>query len=91
MYTTLYSYLQQADCQSSQSSWQTLKLIAAQANEPMQAVLDKAIEAYRRQLFLQKANNAYEALKITDEAWQEEIKERKAWDITLGDGLRRDD
>lgn len=75
----------------SQSSWQALKLIAAQAGEPMQAVLDKAIEAYRRQCFLQKANDAYAALRENAEAWQEEIMEREAWDITLGDGLRRDD
>lgn len=75
----------------SKSSWQALKLIAAQANEPMQAVLDKAIEAYRRQLFLQKANDAYGALRVNAKAWQEEIKEREAWEITLGDGLRRDD
>lgn len=57
----------------------------------MQAVLDKAIEAYRRQCFLQKANDAYEALRENAEAWQEEIMERETWDITLEDGLRRDD
>ncbi|HAU32061.1 MAG: Uncharacterized protein XD78_0834 [Desulfotomaculum sp. 46_296] len=71
-----------------QSAWQALKLIAFQTGEPMQAVLDKAIEAYRRQYFLQKANNAYEALRENTEAWQEEIKEREAWDDTLGDGLK---
>jgi len=75
----------------SQVSWQTLKLIAAQAGEPMQSVLDKAIEAYRRQFFLQKANEAYAALRENAETWQEEVKEREAWDITLGDGLRGDD
>jgi len=75
----------------SQSTWRALKLIAAQAGEPMQAVLDKAIEAYRRQYFLQRANDAYADLRKNTEAWQEEIKEREAWDITLGDGLRRDD
>ena len=73
----------------SQASWQVLRQLAAQAGEPMQAVLDKAIEAYRRQCFLQKANEAYAALRENDEAWQEEIAERDAWDITLEDGLRR--
>ena len=73
----------------SQASWQVLRQIAAQAGEPMQAVLDKAIEAYRRQCFLQKANEAYAALRENTEAWQEEIAEREVWDITLGDGLRR--
>jgi len=74
----------------SQSSWKTLKVIATQAGEPMQAVLDKAIESYRRQYFLQKANEAYAALKENADNWQEEVKEREAWDITLGDGLRDD-
>ncbi|SFF92846.1 hypothetical protein SAMN05660649_00043 [Desulfotomaculum arcticum] len=75
----------------SKESWQALKLIAAQVGEPMQAVLDKAIEAYRRQYFLQKANDAYATLRENAETWQEEIKEREAWDVTLRDGLRRDE
>jgi len=29
--------------------------------------------------------------RVNTEAWQEEIKEREAWETTLGDGLRRDD
>jgi len=69
-------------------SWQALKLIASQTGEPMQAILDKAIEVYRRQYFLQKANNAYAALRENTETWQEEIKEREAWDATLGDGIK---
>ncbi|MEW5954117.1 MAG: toxin-antitoxin system protein [Bacillota bacterium] len=73
----------------SQASWQALRQIAAQAGEPMQAVLDKAIEAYRRQCFLQKANEAYAALRENTAAWQEEIAEREAWDITLEDGLNK--
>ena len=75
----------------SRASSQALKLIAAQAGEPMQAVLDKAIEAYRRQYFLQKANDAYANLRENAEAWQEEIKEREAWDVTLKDGFRKDE
>lgn len=75
----------------SKESWQELKLIAAQVGEPMQAVLDKAIEAYRRQYFLQKANDTYATLRENAETWQEEIKEREAWDVTLRDGLRRDE
>ncbi|MDF9408825.1 toxin-antitoxin system protein [Pelotomaculum isophthalicicum JI] len=74
----------------SQASWQILRQIAAQAGEPMQAVLDKAVEEYRRKCFLQKANEAFAALKENTEAWQEEIAERKAWEITLEDGIKGD-
>lgn len=72
----------------SQASWQALRQIAAQAGEPMQTVLDKAIEAYRRQCFLHEANTAYAALRDNAEAWEEEITEREAWEIT-DDDLRR--
>ncbi|PHJ39757.1 hypothetical protein P378_01440 [Desulforamulus profundi] len=36
------------------SSLQVLKQIAKQAEEPMQTILEKAIEMYRRQWFLKK-------------------------------------
>lgn len=72
----------------SQTALQTLRQIAAQAGEPMQAILDKAIEAYRRQLFLKRANEAYAALREKPEAWQEEIAEREAWDVVLYDGIK---
>lgn len=74
----------------SQASLRVLRGIAAQAGEPMQAVLDRAIEAYRRQCFLQKANKAYAALKEDPAAWQEEMAERKAWDTTSADGQKGD-
>lgn len=75
----------------SQASLHVLREIAAQAGEPMQAVLDRAIEAYRRQCLLQKANEAYAALKEDPAAWQKEMAERKVWDATLADGQKGDD
>lgn len=71
----------------SQGSWKSLKEIADGANESMQAILDKAIEAYRRQWFLEQANRAFAALKENPSAWREEIRERNEWDRTLQDGL----
>jgi len=53
----------------------------------MQALLDKAIEAYRRQFFLKEVNKAYAALREDPKAWPAVEKERAAWDNTLGDGL----
>ena len=74
----------------SHSSWKILKSISTQAGEPMQAVLDKAVEEYRRQYFLKKSNEAYAALKQNTEKWQEEIREREVWEVSLGDGQRED-
>lgn len=53
----------------------------------MQALLDKAVEAYRRRLFLTELNNAYAALREDPEAWAQVEKDRSAWDATLNDGL----
>jgi len=71
-------------------SLQALKQIALQAGEPMQAVLDKAIEVYRRQWFLEQANKAFASLKENPEAWEEELSERREWEVTINDGLQED-
>jgi predicted transcriptional regulator len=75
----------------SQTSWKSLKEVADSASESMQAILDKAIETYRRQWFLEQANKAFSALKANPDAWREEIEERAQWDITLQDGLEGDE
>ena len=69
------------------TSYKTLQEMAARSGESIQEILDKAIEQYRRQKFLEEANNAYAALRNNSEAWADEIEEREAWDVTLTDGL----
>jgi len=64
-----------------------LKELAKQVNEPMQVVLGRAIETYRRQLLLQATNDAYATLKADPTLWAEEVAERQTWEFTLGDGL----
>ncbi len=65
-----------------------LRRIAKQSRESMQDSLAKAIELYRRQIFLQETNAAFDALRKDPKAWQEELKERKEWDSTLIDGIK---
>ncbi len=67
-----------------------LKLLAAHEHMPMQAVLDKAVEAYRRRVFLEGANESYATLRKNPAAWKDLLKERAAWDATLADGLEDD-
>jgi hypothetical protein len=64
-----------------------LSELAAEANESMQAVLDKAVERYRRESFLRAANRDFAALKRNPKAWKEELRERQVWEQTLMDGL----
>ncbi|MEK0194693.1 hypothetical protein [Microcoleus anatoxicus] len=67
----------------SHTSYQALAEISASSGKSIQTVLEQAIEQYRRQQFLTAANQAYLALRDRPEAWQEELEEREAWDITL--------
>jgi predicted transcriptional regulator len=65
----------------------TLRELAARSGEPMQAVLEKAIEHYHRQRFFDELDAAYTALRNDPEAWQAELEERALWETTLQDGL----
>ena len=65
-----------------------LRHIAKELGEPMQTSLAKAIELYRRQVFLQKANNAFAAVRKDPKAWKEELKERETWGTTLMDNMK---
>ncbi len=52
----------------------------------MQSVLDKAVEAYRRQRFLDALHGDFLTLREDPAAWDEEKQERREWDHTFGDG-----
>ncbi len=67
-----------------------LRKLADESGESLQAILDKAVEMYRRQRFLEESNRAFGALQANAVAWKEEQAEREAWDITVGDGLEKE-
>ena len=68
-------------------SYKILQEIADKYGDNLENILEKAIEDYRRKLFLEKANLAFADLRNNPEAWEEELEERSAWDVTLTDGL----
>lgn len=55
----------------------------------MQAILEQAIDMYRRQQMLMALNDAYAALQADQGAWDDLETEREEWDVTLNDGLER--
>lgn len=61
--------------------------LARHTGDSMQTVIAKAVDAYRRQHFLDEVNSAYDALRPNAEAWAEIRDERVAWDTALMDGL----
>jgi hypothetical protein len=68
-------------------SHQILKELAERTGQTMTDVLDKALDAYRRQLFFEQMNAGYAELRSDPDAWAEHLAERKLWDATLMDGL----
>ncbi|MGH7140074.1 MAG: hypothetical protein ACREHD_30410 [Pirellulales bacterium] len=71
----------------SETSHKILLELAARGDGPIGRIVDKAIEEYRRQRLLDETNEAYSALRGDEQAWQEELAERREWDSTLADGL----
>lgn len=67
-----------------------LRSLTSQTGESMQTILDKAVESYRRQCFLERANAAFAALRNDTDEWQAEQEERAAWDVTLADDLEEE-
>lgn len=71
-------------------TWEQLKELAANIGLPMQEILDKAIEEYRRKCLLEETNRAFSTLRENPELWAEEVDERKTWDATNNDGARKE-
>ncbi len=55
----------------------------------MQAIIARAVEEYRWEQMMKRANEIYAAM--TPEEWAEENAERALWDCTLMDGLEDDE
>ena len=71
-------------------SRETLRRLARQSGASLQAVLEGAIEEYATRQFLEAANRSYAALRKKPKAWEQELRERRAWDATLSDGIEED-
>lgn len=67
---------------------EVLRKLADTSGDSMQVVLDRAVEMYRRQRFLEESNRAFAALRARPGMWKSERAERDAWDMTLADDLR---
>jgi predicted transcriptional regulator len=69
------------------SAHAALRALAEETDESMTEILEKAIEAYRKQRFLDGLNADFAALRKNQAAWEDELAERNEWDATLSDGL----
>jgi hypothetical protein len=71
----------------SETSHKILLELASHGGEPIEMLLDKAIEEFRRSRLLDETNAAFSALRSDHVAWQGELAERRDWDATLADDL----
>lgn len=66
---------------------ETLQELSKKSGEPMLYVIDKAIEEYRRRVFLEETNAAYAKMREDEKASKEFDREIAEWDSALMDGL----
>jgi len=78
-----------ANIRASELTHHRLKQLSHSTGQPIQTVLDRAIEAYRRTVFLEQLNEDYAKLRVIDSEWSEELADRKDLEGTLYDGLMR--
>ena len=81
--------MQSATVRVSLATREKLRSLTSETGVSMQAIIDEAVEAYRRQIFLERANAAFAVLRNDPSAWKEEQAERKAWDATLNEDRLR--
>lgn len=65
-----------------------LEKLSQITGESVQSIVSKAIEVYRRKIFLESANVAFQKMREDSAAWKEEQNERELWDATLIDGQK---
>jgi hypothetical protein len=73
--------------QISEKSLEVVRNISERNGLEISDVLDKAVEAYRREVFLDDTNRAFETMRDDSGSWQEELEERALWEDTLSDGV----
>ena len=66
---------------------EVIKGLACRQEKSVQKILSEAVEAYRRQCFLEDLSRDFAALRSDKKAWKEELAERRDWDGALADDL----
>lgn len=64
-----------------------LRELSARSGQPLSAVVDRAVEALRREQLFDRFDAAYSRVQADTGALAELAAERVAWDRALGDGL----
>ena len=68
-----------------------LQELANREGETMPKIIHKALEAYRREIFLHGINTAYDSLKVQTEGWSREVEEREVWNQATDEDQEEDE
>ena len=68
-----------------------VRILSEKTGLKQQEVIDQAVEAFRRQVFLDAANSAFADLNSNKATAIVENAERQEWDNTLNDGTKAEE
>ena len=75
----------------SPNTHELLRTLASEAGKPMQEIIERAVEEYRRSSFLRGLNEDFRVLQEGEKAWKSYKAEISEWESTVGDGLEDED
>jgi len=71
----------------STNTHELLRTLANEAGKPMQEIIERAVEEYRRSSFLRGLNEDFRVLQGDEKAWESHQEETSEWESTIADGL----
>lgn len=74
-----------------QKAYNTLKDVAEQEHASIQDTLEKLLEEYATRKFFADLSQAVAQAKERPGVWEEELVEREEWEVTLSDGLEKEE
>ena len=81
----------QSHVRVSSETHRTLQQLSNRSGASMTALLDRAVECYRREQLFADAERAYRELESDPDALAELEAEYDLWDVTVADGLGREE
>lgn len=87
----MVSGTKQVHVRVSQETHRLLQVLSANTGDSMAAIVDRAVENYRRALFFEAAERTYRELEADPEGLAVYEAEIALWDKTVADGLEREE
>lgn len=80
----------QRNVRVTEATHEMLRTLSSSSEDSMSAIIERAVDLYRREQILRQANAAWAKLMEDPEAKAELDAEDALWDATVGDGLEDD-